>query len=83
MANYNEENPHKKIDVIFFDDVTFQLQRLTRVINQPSGNILLIGTAGSGKQCLSKLASFIGKHVYFQITQTLSYNKKDFNDDLV
>ena len=62
---YNEKNPSKKMNLVLFDDALGHLLRLTRIINMPSGNALLVGVGGSGKQSLTKLAAFICKYVFF------------------
>jgi dynein heavy chain len=46
---YNEKNPSKKMNLVIFDDALKHLLRITRTINSPSGNILLVGVGGSGK----------------------------------
>jgi len=46
---YNEKNPSKKMNLVIFDDALKHLLRITRIINSPSGNILLVGVGGSGK----------------------------------
>jgi dynein heavy chain len=62
---YNEKNPSKKMNLVLFDDALSHLLRITRIINSPSGNALLVGVGGSGKQSLTKLASSICKQVFF------------------
>ena len=74
LEAYNEKYPAKKMNLVIFDDALSHLLRLTRIINSPSGNAMLVGVGGSGKQSLTKLASAICKHQFFQITLTKSYN---------
>mmetsp|Transcript_34956 Transcript_34956/g.25438 ORF Transcript_34956/g.25438 Transcript_34956/m.25438 type:complete len:963 (+) Transcript_34956:351-3239(+) len=79
---YNEKYPSKKMSLVIFDDALRHLLRIARVINSPSGNMLLVGVGGSGKQSLTKLASFIAKQVMFQISLTKSYNDNSLKDDV-
>jgi dynein heavy chain len=82
MEAYNEKYPSKPMNLVIFDDALKHLLRITRIINSPSGNILLVGVGGSGKQSLTKLASFICKHFFFQISLTKSYNDNNLKDDI-
>lgn len=65
LEAYNEKNPSKPMNLVIFDDALKHLLRICRIINTPSGNILLVGVGGSGKQSLCKLASFTCKQIFF------------------
>ncbi len=49
MEDYNEKFPSKKMNLVIFDDALRHLLRITRIINSPRGNCLLVGVGGSGK----------------------------------
>lgn len=49
LAEYNEKNASKKMNLVIFDDALYHLLRITRIINSPAGNVLLVGVGGSGK----------------------------------
>ena len=71
-----------KLDLVFFDDAVEQILRICRILRQPRGNAMLIGVGGSGKQSLSKLASFIMKSEKYQIELVKNYNTEAFRGDL-
>ncbi len=82
LDGYNEKNPSKKMNLVIFDDALRHLLRITRVINSPRGNSLLVGVGGSGKQSLTKLASFICEQTFFQIALTKTYSENNLKDDM-
>jgi dynein heavy chain len=73
LDEYNEKNQSKQMNLVIFDDALRHLLRITRILNSPGGNILLVGVGGSGKQSLSKLSSYICKQIFFQIQLTKTY----------
>lgn len=54
--------------------------RAVRVISQPRGNMLLVGVGGSGRQSLSRMASYICEYQVFMIEVTKQYRKQEFRE---
>ena len=67
---------------MLFDDALKHLLRISRYLEMPRGSGLLVGVGGSGKQSLTRLASYISRSMCKQIVLTKAYGLAALEDDL-
>ncbi|KAM6111100.1 LOW QUALITY PROTEIN: dynein axonemal heavy chain 17 [Pterocles gutturalis] len=80
LDNYNEVNA--AMSLVLFEDAVSHICRISRILESPQGNALLVGVGGSGKQSLARLAAFISSLDVFQITLRKGYSIPDLKLDL-
>lgn len=78
LEQHNEVNA--VMDLVLFRDAMEHVCRISRIIT--TGDALLVGVGGSGKQSLAKLAAYINSYEVFQITISSTYDIPDFRADL-
>lgn len=82
LKQYNDQYPSKQMNIVLFDDAMRHLMRISRCLGMPKGCLLLVGVGGSGKQSLTRLASYCAGYNCFQITISKAYNMNTLLDDI-
>ncbi|CAN0055637.1 unnamed protein product [Heterosigma akashiwo] len=80
LMEYNESN--SIMDLVLFDAALLHITRIARIIQNPSGNCMLIGVGGSGKQSLSRLSAFICGMEVTQLSVTSNFKVDDLKEAL-
>ena len=79
---YNSDAGLKPMTLVLFESALDHLTRIYRLISMKRGNALLIGVGGSGKQSLTKLATFAAGYTLFELTLTRGYGETEFREDI-
>jgi len=81
LDNYNVTFP-TQMNLVFFEDALAHTVRISRILRQPRGNAMLIGVGGSGKQSLTRMASFVGNMACLSIEINRGYGIAEFREDI-
>ncbi|XP_068101608.1 dynein axonemal heavy chain 11-like isoform X2 [Hyperolius riggenbachi] len=80
LEHYNEI--HAAMNLVLFEEAIQHICRISRILEFPYGNALLIGVGGSGKQSLCRLAAFLSSLEVFQLTIRKGYSISDLRSDI-
>ena len=70
------------MNLVVFRFAVQHIIRISRSLNMPGGNILLVGIGGSGRQSLTRLAVYLSQFNVFQIEVTKGYGRKEWAEDI-
>ncbi|XP_043549538.1 dynein axonemal heavy chain 11 isoform X1 [Chiloscyllium plagiosum] len=80
LEHYNEL--HAVMNLVLFKEAMQHICRISRILEAPRGNALLVGVGGSGKQSLCRLAAFLSSLEVFQIILRKNYGIPDLRGDI-
>ena len=81
LDDYNSisDTPMK---LVLFLDAIEHVSRVSRIIRTAKGNALLLGVGGSGRQSLSRLATYMQDFTIYQIEIAKGYGITEWKEDL-
>ncbi|GMI05338.1 hypothetical protein TrVE_jg1168 [Triparma verrucosa] len=82
LEDYNMEPKLIPMNLVLFDDAIKHISRIHRILFQSRGNMMLVGVGGSGRQSLTRLASYVAEIDTFTIEITKQYRSIEFREDL-
>ena len=81
LTEYNSESK-QPMQLVMFRDALLHVVKISRVLRQPSGHALLLGVGGSGRQSLTRLATFISSYKIFQIEIAKGYGMNEWRENV-
>merc|ERR1711871_1109989 len=70
------------MQLVMFGDAMLHVVKIARILRQPSGHSLLLGVGGSGRQSLTRLATYIGQFKIYQIEIAKGYGMNEWRENL-
>ena len=63
LQGFNEN--HREMNLVLFNDALEHISKIHRIIRFPKGSAMLVGFGGSGKQSVTRLATYLAGYEIF------------------
>lgn len=81
LSDHNAESK-QPMPLVMFSDALEHVARIARILRQPQGNALLLGVGGSGRQSMTKLATYITGYQLAVVEIVKGYTMNDWREDI-
>jgi dynein heavy chain len=82
LEDYNTDQRGAGMPLVMFMDAIEHVSKIARVLRQPMGNCLLLGVGGSGRQSMTKLATYVSGFKMFQVEIVKGYGMAEWREDV-
>ena len=82
LEDYNTDQRGAGMPLVMFMDAIEHVSKVARVLRQPMGNCLLLGVGGSGRQSMTKLATYVSGFKMFQVEIVKGYGMAEWREDI-
>ena len=82
LKRHNIDNPSRQLNIVLFDDAVKHILRIARCLGMSRGSMVLMGTGGTGKRSLTRLASYCMGFRTIEVPMTNTYLMTDLLHDI-
>ncbi|OMJ85003.1 hypothetical protein SteCoe_13780 [Stentor coeruleus] len=82
ILEYYNQISSSKMNLVLFVEAIEHVVKIVRILQQPLGNVLLLGVGGSGRRSMALLAACIAEYEIFEVEISKSFGMEDWRDRL-
>jgi dynein heavy chain len=82
LADHNAECVKAPMPLVMFSDALEHVAKIVRILRQPQGNALLLGVGGSGRQSMTRLATYITGYQLRNVEIVKGYTMNDWRENV-